>query len=257
MDCSSVGLIQKINTDGTVTCAAAAGGAPALGSVVTVQDDFICASSPTVNNFCLPWWRLDNNPNNSLGSDNWPHIGTYDMGASSSGAGNYASMILAYNMPLGSFTTFMANGAWEFHFIFKLDQTTNTRLFLGLKSNGNYGWVNYLLGLRYDTNSSDNDTHFMFAGMPGDSGGVVSSGVAPDTSWHHFKMYWISANKVGFTLDGGAAKTVCPSGGGCDISYTPSGIGTMGPVIWCGNDTVAAAATVDIDYFGFLGTVTR
>jgi hypothetical protein len=70
-------------------------------------------------------------------------------------------------------------------------------------------------------------------------------------------MYWISANKVGFTLDGGAAKTVCPSGGGCDISYTPRDIGDMGPVIWCGNDTVAAAATVDIDYFGFLGTVTR
>jgi len=85
-------------------------------------------------------------------------------------------------------------------------------------------------------------------------GQAATTGVAVDTNWHHLKIYWVSANKIGMTLDGGAAATVCSSG--CTITDTFSYANwAYAAGASCGSGSTAAAATMDLDYFGFLASV--
>lgn len=250
-DCSATGLVQKINSDGTVTCAA---GSAFDISRVMVVDDFACGGSAGP---CLPWYIWGTGSANAAASGTWPHLGVYKVGGTATAAGNngYISLMSSSSgVPaLGMQSGFAANGPWEAHWIFQLNQTTDTRAYVTFHSHGVTGLDTYSpIGLRYDTQLGD--TNFMFVANPGWSGGALSTGVAADTNWHHLKVYWVSAGRIGLVLDGGPVKTACASG--CDITVTvwsPS-IGVV-PAVYCGSDTIAQLTTMNVDYFGYIGQV--
>ena len=148
---------------------------------------------------------------------------------------------------------FQNGSAKNVRWIFRLNQTTNTKLLIGLEyAEGSYD--DRGVGLRYNTTAGYGDTNFMFEGEYGNGGGAVSSGIAADTNWHHLKLFWVSANKMGMSLDGGSTVTLCTSG--CTITNGWSGGGwPFGAAVYCGSGTVAAQTTVDLDYFGFVATV--
>jgi hypothetical protein len=248
-DCSSIGLVQKINTDGTVTCAAASAAFVINTGYLEFQDEFACGGS---GNYCLTWSASGTGSAITAATGTWPHIGITSIGGSSSAAGNFG--LIGNNFGVGVFNTLAASGPWELDWIFALKQTTNTVFIAGFDTTGNSLLdTSYLVGARYSTNSAYNDTTFMFCAfwVP-----CVSSGVAADTNYHHLKVSWISANKIGFTLDGGTVVTACLNGGGCNISVGASWPAYNEAVkIGCGSDTVAAAQGVYVDYFGFLAQV--
>jgi hypothetical protein len=256
MDCSATGLVQKINTDGTITCAAAGGSsAPSINTgYVKVEDDFTCGNSGTL---CLPWFSSGTGQVNAASNGAWPHLGVFTIGGSAATAGNLGALML-YNFigsstGLGTFGSLVANGPWELHWIFRLNQTTNTKMVIGAHNSGGYAYDDSGIGVRFNTTLGD--TAFMLTAENGWGGGAVSSGIATDTNWHHLKIYWVSANKIAMTLDGGSPVTVCASG--CTITDSSWGTGgwQYGVAAVCGSGAVAAQATMDLDYFGFLATV--
>ncbi|HEY3417164.1 MAG TPA: hypothetical protein VGM23_09800, partial [Armatimonadota bacterium] len=251
-DCSGTGLVQKINSDGTVTCAAP-GFTPLDLSWVTIMDEFACGASGT----CLPWYSGGTGSTNNAILSAWPHLGIYKVGGTAAAAGNNGYITLMSSAsgqpPLGVQSTLTANGPWEAHWGFQLNQTNDTRVYLTLHSHGTFGLETYSpIGLRYDTQLGD--TNFMFVANPGWSGGAISSGVAADTNWHHFKIHWVSAGRIGFSLDGGEVKTACASGCDLTVSSWSSGLGVV-PSVYCGSDTTAHLTTVNIDYFAYTGQV--
>jgi hypothetical protein len=264
-DCSAIGLVQKINADGSVSCGSGGGSVDWSAivnkptayvstvvdtSTVEMHDDFNCQNGP-----CLSSWAQGGTGSATAAQDGvWPHLGIFRVGGTSSAAGNYGAIALSNNTSMaGNVGFLMAQGPWEFHYIFRCNQTTNTRCYIG--------WANladlssyYETGIRLDTNAGYHDTAFMFISGPGWNGssGVVSTGVPADTNWHHLKIYWVSANKFAMTLDGGAPKTVCDSG--CDLQPTALNQGAR-PQAVCGSDDTAAAQSMDIDFIGFVAGV--
>ena len=90
MDCSSVGLVQKINTDGTVSCAAGGSSTPSINtSYVKYEDDFTCSISTGAFPGCLAW--VSNYSNGTIGMvpSEWPHLGILRIGGNSGTAGSF------------------------------------------------------------------------------------------------------------------------------------------------------------------------
>jgi hypothetical protein len=177
----------------------------------------------------------------------WPHLGILRIGGNSGTAGSFQYIGQQLSSDTADASVY-ANGPWELHWIFRLNQTTNTVMQVGMKTAGNYQFsYDYGAGIRFDTNAGVGDTAFMFYAY----GAAVTTGVAADTNWHHLKIYWVSSNKIAMTLDGGAPKTACPSG--CDITAALNNNDVAAAD--CGSDTVGSLTTVDLDYFGFVATV--
>lgn len=256
MDCSATGLVQKINTDGTITCAAAGGSsAPSINTgYVKYEDDFTCGYSGTL---CLPWFSNGAGQVNSAANGAWPHLGVFTIGGSAAAAGNLGYLMLNnYQNPATGLETFgglLANGPWELHWIFRLNQTTNTKMVIGAHSSQGNGYDDTGIGVRFNT--ALGDTAFMLTAENGWGGGAVSSGIAADTNWHHLKIYWVSANRIAMTLDGGAPVTVCASGCTITDSYWGTQAWQYAASAECGSAAAAAQTTMDLDYFGFLATV--
>jgi hypothetical protein len=244
--------------------ASAAGGGPAVPVINTAyvkyEDDFTCGyylGGPSPSAMCLLWNTTGTGQVNGAGVSVWPHLGVYTVGGSAASAGNsgglYLTNIANYNTGMGSLNNLAANGPWEMDWIFHLNQTTNTRLLIGLEYAGG-GYDDRGVGLRYNTTSAYGDTSFMFEGEYGNGGGAVSSGIAADTNWHHLRIFLVSANKMGMSLDGGSTVTLCASG--CTITNNwNGGSWPFAASVYCGSGTVAAQTTVDLDYFGFVATV--
>jgi hypothetical protein len=138
---------------------------------------------------------------------------------------------------------------WEFVVIFRLPNTSdyaNSSFWLGMMSdtseNPSRGVaIRYLAGT---------DSYFMFAyGAQNSWGSAVSTGVAPDTNWHTFRIRSDGsvANKIWLRLDNGTEIDGCPSGCALTVStYQCEGWSGIFLVNMTTNE--AAAKYVVIDY---------
>ena len=69
--------------------------------------------------------------------------------------------------------------------------------------------------------------------------------MAPDTNWHKLRTRGISSGKIGLTLDGGTERTICASGGSCDVSLTVTTEPMTPAFIICTDTTAAKSASAD------------
>jgi hypothetical protein len=111
-----------------------------------------------------------------------------------------------------------ANFAGTLTMRFRLNQTTDCQLTVGLSSPAAAGAGSIIdkIGayLRYDAAT---DTNFMFQNGA-TAGNAVSSGVAVDTNWHVVRVRFVSATSVFYSLDGGAETQVTVSTGSGSVS---------------------------------------
>ena len=143
---------------------------------------------------------------------------------------------------------------WEMKFIFRIGQTTNIKMRIGIQQQMSYQ-VQPANGiaLRFDTSAGDTTT-FTWEIRASNATSIIP-GPPVDTNWHTIKLRGTgTAGKIALSVDGGAESTVCPSGGGCTANANAITTG-LGPYWYVGADTAAAANTIDVDYFGFWARV--
>ena len=111
-----------------------------------------------------------------------------------------------------------ANFAGTLTMRFRLNQTTDCQLTVGLSSPAAAGAGTIIdkIGayLRYDAAT---DTNFMFQNGA-TAANAVSSGVAVDTNWHVVRIRFVSTTSVFYSLDGGAETQVTVSTGSGSVS---------------------------------------
>ena len=111
-----------------------------------------------------------------------------------------------------------ANFAGTLTMRFRLNQTTDCQLTVGLSSPAAAGAGSIIdkIGayLRYDAAT---DTNFMFQNGA-TAANAVSSGVAVDTNWHVVRIRFVSTTSVFYSLDGGAETQVTVSTGSGSVS---------------------------------------
>lgn len=141
---------------------------------------------------------------------------------------------------VSSVLTGLGNTAgWQSTFIFKLTQTTATRLYLGFLGDFTTGPPTSYIGLRYDVTSGIADTNFTFV-CSTSSTATTSVSVAADTNWHKLTIRSGTAGTVLFSLDGAAEVAIasnCPTG-------------NISPAFQLLTDATAQKF-MDIDYFSF------
>lgn len=153
------------------------------------------------------------------------------------------------------------NKDWEFRVIFKLGNTSNARVRLGLGDQWS-GVTGYnLVGLRYDTNSSYTDDTkntsgswvgqicaSASGGCADGAGDQVVFNVAPDTNWHLFRISK-SGSTVSMTIDS-TTKTFCASGCNGTLTKLAAITADLSPVVVMGFET-GSADTHSIDWMAF------
>jgi hypothetical protein len=130
---------------------------------------------------------------------------------------------------------------WESYFVFRLNQTANTRFRVGFIVDHTSVPATRFIGLRYDTATGFTDTNFIFECRDtGANTTSVSSGVAADTNFHTLRMWLTVSGTVNYSLDGGATQsnaTNCPTV-------------AIGPAFQLITDTTATVS-MDVDFFSF------
>lgn len=135
-----------------------------------------------------------------------------------------------------------SNSNFDLVWVFRINQTTNTRFRIGMVDSPSAVQPNNGDWLRYDTNASFLDTQFIYETRAASTSTTSSSSVNADTSFHKLE---ITSNAGGtgliFTLDGAHSFT----------STTNLPTANMTFSMLCVNDTTATAGTCDANFFAF------
>ena len=127
---------------------------------------------------------------------------------------------------------------WEYVAIFSLNQTTNTRFYVGFEADNAGLHPNDGIWLRYDTNATFADTAFKVETCVGGVCTVGATTFAVDTAFHKIDIKSTSAGSIIFTFDGGTPET---------ISTNITAI-SMDPFVLCGNDTTASLSFAKVNF---------
>ncbi len=168
----------------------------------------------------------------------WPSIGVLRVNTPATAA--QGTGIALDQSSTALFSSVSAQAGWELRVRFKLSQTTNTRLRVGLFPAANTAAApTEGIFLRYDVNAGD--TGFLFECRTGGTPTTVASGVAADSNWHTVRIYSNTAGTIGFQLDGGTVQSIA--------SGVPTG--ALTPAAFLVNDATATAGSVDYDFVKF------
>lgn len=150
----------------------------------------------------------------------------------------------------GVFGALGSNAGWEFNAIFKLSQTTNCAVRMGLMKGGQEVTDPPSDGMyvEYDTaNTGNTSTDFTWvtrsAGTPNYS---TVNAIAADTNFHHFRIRSLVAGTILFSVDGGTETSIAT-----DVSTA-----NMTVVLQILTRTSGTAACT-LDFISFIMTPTR
>ena len=239
-DCSPSGHMQKINTDGSVTCSNDALSNATVGvgldidgagrtrsngadpRLVQMREEFANAQ-PALGIVGGLGWNVDNASRIGTASSVWPNLGLVTVTAVTSGETEGMAVKKTLDAAL------LANAdtkAWETSFTFALAYNgapaTNTlAAYVGLGSNPTAALMQDYAGIRADTsNPGANDSQFQFNVRSSGSDSARSTGVAVDVNFHTLTMWsdaWDlatagstrnAARRIWMSFDGGAAVSV-------------------------------------------------
>ena len=195
-------------------------------------------------------WTVGNIATGATGSaidGVWPNLGLKRMTtAAAAGDGG----LLHFTGQANALGALGSNAGWDSVWIFRINQTTATRLRVGFAAETATLTPVEGFYVRYDTNATYADTEWQLCART--SAGTETcydTNIAVDTSFHKIRIRSILAGKVGFTLDAGTERTICAAGGSCDVSYTITAV-ALQPSLFIGTDTTAAKSA-DADFFAF------
>lgn len=173
----------------------------------------------------------------------WPNLGLFSL-TTGSIAGNGSAIFLdsgsSASAPFGSLG---ANAPWEAFWVFKVDNTVDVRLRIGLCNSPTSVPANGMW-LRYDT--TEGDTEFVYEARASGVSSTIASGVAANTGFHKLRIRSNASGSVLFVLDSGAEQTVS--------SNVPTANMDACAVIVT---NASAGRTLTLDHFSFKARVNR
>ncbi len=221
-------------------------------TVVTLDDDF--CSTGTSPQLGQTGWTQGGGGSIVVGPGNFattfPNLCTLRL-TSGAVASTYETLG-KYNV---SFAALGSNINWDSKFVFKIEQTTNTRSAVGFflaNNNTQTLAATDWFGLRYDTNAGAADTAFKFVACKASACTVHATNLGVvNTSFHTLRLYSNVAGEIHAVLDAGTDLCFNSGGtGGCTASANVS-TSELTPNFVCGNDTTAAASNCQVDAFKF------
>lgn len=101
-----------------------------------------------------------------------------------------------------------------------------------------------------------NGNFHLFWGSSGEQASTLDLGVAVDSNWHTYRFYADgTANKMYVQIDEGTPRTVCPTGGGCDLSVNAPFAQTTYTLAASVITSTSSARSLDVDYVSARATV--
>jgi hypothetical protein len=216
------------------------------GTTITFVDDFIGGNGAT-GPYGLGSWVGRGNGNTPQPQDGvYPNLGLMQI-PSGSTAGQVEDIELQNS--INPFGNMGGNTNWDAHFIFKLGQTTNTRMYVGFQPQGGTIRTATSAGiwLRFDTNASFGDAAFKVEVCNGTSCTVGSTTYTVDTNYHHLRIRSTTAGQVIFTFDSNADQTLT-------TNVPTAGLTAAFKI---GNDTTASNSSMNVDFFSYKAKVSR
>lgn len=220
---------------------------PALAttSLIYLRDDFM-AGQPTVTFHVGDLgWSLGATGTGVGGgvAGSYPHVGIYQQ---SSGATASSIVTNSLNMQnaTGSMGVLGTNTGWTMTYVFKLSQTTNTRMYIGTTdlNNGIGAAIANGFYLRYDTHTGIADSAFAVVTCATSVCTTGGTTYAVDTGWHRITFACNVSGQITFTFDANAPQTL--------TTNVPTV--ALEPIFTLGNDTTASASILQMDLFVFL-----
>jgi hypothetical protein len=171
----------------------------------------------------------------------YPHVGIEQLNS-----GTTASTRFHIQLANGAnvFGALGGNTGWIATFIFKLEQTTNNRTFIGFTDaqDGVSAAIANGFYLRYDTNAGNADAAFKVVACSASTCTTGGTTYAVNTNWHRLVMTCLVSGQITFTLDNNAAQTISTN--------VPTATNEF-PIFTEGNDTTASNSAMDVDFWGF------
>jgi hypothetical protein len=135
----------------------------------------------------------------------WPHFGVV-RGTTGAVLGNGCYWTSGDNISLATFVFpgLGANSNWENKWVFRLEETTNVRVYIGFVHDGSSPptTINNWFGLRYDTTLGD--VNFRLITCNGGAITNLDSGIAADVNWHRLQIRSLLAGTLRLSVDAGA-----------------------------------------------------
>lgn len=174
------------------------------------------------------------------------HIGVLRITAPSNAATPVGGGLQFASSNASSFFDFTATTNWEWQWIFRLGQTTSTKLLIGFASTNPGTNPNNFIGLRYDTAT---DTQFTFvsrvAGVDKQTQ-VVTAATVDTTTWHRIRVRSTTVGTILVSLDGGTEFAWST------VANLPTG--TLTPTAWILTTAATTTPFFDLDWFAYKQT---
>jgi hypothetical protein len=171
----------------------------------------------------------------------YPHVGIEQLNS-----GTTASTRFHIQLANGAnvFGALGGNTGWTATFIFKLEQTTNNRTFIGFtdSQDGVSAAIANGFYLRYDTNAGNADAAFKVVACSSSTCTVGATTYAVNTNWHRLVITCLVSGQITFIFDNNAAQTI--------TTNVPTATAEL-PIFTEGNDTTASNSAMDVDFWGF------
>jgi hypothetical protein len=167
----------------------------------------------------------------------YPHLGILNITSGATGSSTVTMALNVSGVTLG-FGELGANAGWNAAWVFRLNQTSNTKFFIGFSNHSSNFSSSNMIKLRYDVDLSD--TNFMFVCRSGGVETAISSGIPVDTNWHTLRISSLRPGEIIFQLDNGPITVI--------TTNVPTG--ALNALMMFGN-SAAGTVTMDWDAFAF------